>query len=215
MPAELTLESLTKELQDVKTLVAGIKVGSEEDEKKKLEAKKAEEEKKEEEKKEAKKASRTAALKQAMEEKDDEKRDAAIRKAMSDDTDEKKHEAFGKPDEEKTAEEKEKDEHVASIIEKDRQTYINKILTAATITNPQNVKEIEAVVKSASITKLKEMALMTPDFEASVKPTMQEEKFIPYFASTQTDTDNEMLTASNPPSDFTKFSTKELLEMNQ
>ena len=68
------------------------------------------------------KAAKTAALKTAMEEPDEEKRDAAIKAAMSDN--DKPKEAFGKP-KEKTAEEKEKDEHVASIVEKDKQRRQN------------------------------------------------------------------------------------------
>lgn len=212
MPGELTLETLQTDLAGLKTMLTEYTASDDDKKEKEAAMKKAEEDKKEEEKKEAKKAAKTAALKTAMEEEDPDKRDAAIKKAM--DEDPKKHEAFGEP-KEKTAEEKEKDEHVASIIEQDKQTYITKILTAATITNPQGLKEIEAIVKSASITKLKEMAMLTPSFEGSVAipESMKQEKFIPYFANANPAmVDASMLTASSPDSAFNNISTKDLLE---
>jgi len=222
MPTELTLESLAKGIVEIKTLVAGIKVGEEEDEKKKMEAKKAEEEKKEEEKKEAKKAKYNSAIKAAMEEDDHEKKEAMVKRAMDelhdkkegmmdkDHNDHKNHEA--------TDEEKEKDAQIASIINDKKNSLIAQILTANRLINPTGLDTIEARLKKASIAEVqKEFDIVKP-FIAGVEtptPTVQE-KIIPFYANiTPADIDSSQLTASSPDSDFTKLSTKELLEVSQ
>ena len=88
----LLLESLGKNIEDLKMMVAAFKATDEDKEKEAKKAKKAQDEKHEEEKMEAKRASRDAAIKKAMDESDPDKKDAAIRKAMSDY--DEKHEAF-------------------------------------------------------------------------------------------------------------------------
>jgi len=217
--AEPTLEQLYEKLESLGKLGSKMETflaTNDDKDHKEMEAKKAEDEKKEEEeKKEAKKAKYNSAIKKAMEEDDHDKKMAAIKTAEEDYND-KKHEAFGKPEDEKTAQEKEDKEHIASIIEADKQTYIDKILTAATITNPTNVKAIEQIVKSASITKLKELALLTPSFEGSIGTSAvapQPEKVIPFYANmTPADIDANQLSASSPDSEFTKLSTQDLLD---
>lgn len=218
MPTELTLESLGKNIEDLKTLVAGIKVGGEEDEKKKLEAKKAEDEKKHEEKMEAKKAKYNAAIKAAAEEDDPDKKMAMVKSAQ-DEMDDKKHEAFGKPDEHKaTEEEKEKNAQIASIINEKKNSMIKQILTANRIINPAGLVDVEARLKTASITEIqKEFDIVTP-FIAGVpnQATQQPEKIIPYFANVDAHTiDSTTLTAASPDSEFANLSTKELLEMSR
>lgn len=215
--ADPTLEQLFDTITKLGSKVDTFMATHDDKDHKNMEAKKAEDEKKEEEKMEAKKAKYSASMKIAMEEENHEKKMAMVKAAEEEYNDNKKHEAFGKPDDEKTAQDKEDKEHIAAIIEADKQIYIDKILTAATVTNPANVKAIEQIVKSASITKLKEMAMMTPSFEGSVQTTIsQQEKIIPFFANiTPADVDANQLTASSPDSDFTKLSTKELLEGDQ
>jgi hypothetical protein len=190
-----------------------------EEEKNNKDAKKAQDDKDEEEKKEAKRASRIAAIKKAMEEPTDEKKDAAIKKAMDDDHP-KDHTANDDEDdkkEAKTAEEKEEKEHVASIIADAKKDYISKILTANTIMNPTGLKTVEARLKTASFSEIKkEWSVLQPAFEGATQKVTPQEKFVPYFANiTPQDIDNTTLTASSPDSDFAKFSTKELLEMSR
>ncbi len=232
MPAELSLESLGKDLIEIKTLVAGIKVGmheTEEDkEASKKAAKKAMDEEHEKEKMEAKKASRTAAMKKAMEEPIDEKRDAAMRKAM--DEDHKEHDAMmndhdkhkdhsamhDEKDHKAMDEKKEKDAQIASIIQDKKNSIIAKILTANTIMNPTAVKAVEKRLKEASIVDVeKEWNILKPAFEGSVAQTTQPEKVIPFYANITADIDENQLNASSPDSDFAKLSTKELLEVSQ
>ena len=220
MSTELTLETLAKDITDLKTLAAGIKVGMEEDDKKKLEAKKAEDEKMEDEKKEAKKASRTAALKLAMEEKDEEKRDAAIKLAMEDDEHKADHEEHDKNMDKHNAtdEEKEKDAQIASIILDKKNSLIAQILTANRLINPTGLEAIEARLKKASITEIQNEYNIVKPFIAGAEPTVQtpQQKIIPFFANiTPKDIDNSTLTASSPDSDFAKLSTQELLEGTQ
>ena len=217
MPAELTLETLGKNIEDLKVLVGGIKLGEEEDEKKKQEiAKKAEDEKKEEEKMEAKKAKYNAAIKLAMEEDNHDKKMAMVRKAQ-DEMEDKKHDAQHdeKKEHEATEEEKEKEAQIASIINDKKNEFITKILTANSIMNPTQIKQVEERLKTASITEVeKEWNILKPAFEGSVaQPTQNTQKIIPFYANiTPGDIDANQLTAASPDSDFTKLSTKELLE---
>lgn len=222
MPPELTLETLAKNVDDIKLMLGNYKSNDDEEKKKEAALKKAMEEKhdkEEEEKKEARRASKTAALKKAMDEPDDEKRDAAIKKAMDYD-DKDNHTAMHEDDpktEKKAMEEKEEKEHVASIILDARNDYITKILTANSIMNPNGLKEIEAGLKTASFTEIKKTwAILQPAFEGAVQQTTPQEKFVPYFANiTPQDIDNTTLTAASPDSEFAKFTTKELLEMSR
>jgi hypothetical protein len=205
--SELTFESLAKDIQETKSMIKTYVAQHEEEDKdkegKKAAMKKAEEEKQEEEKKEAKK---TAALKKAMEEEDHEKRDAAIRKAMDDDHP-KDHTA--------TDEDKEKDAQIASIINSKKNEFITKILQANTIVNPTKLKEIDARLQKASIAEVeKEWNTLAP-FVASA-PTQQptQQKFVPFYANID-QVDESQLNANSPDSDFSKLSTKDLLEMYQ
>lgn len=220
MPTELTLETLDKNITEIKSAISGFTANEEEKNKKELEAKKAQDEKDEEKKMEAKKAKYDAAIKLAMDEDDHEKKDAAIKKAQEEyDHDKDKKEAFGKPDDNDKREGMTEDEkeHVASIVEKDRQTMIKQILTAATIATPEKFTEIEALVKDASISDLKKLQLLTPTFKASVPTVQTTEKVIPFFANIQSNQniDSKMLTAASPDSAFNTMTTKELLEMGQ
>ena len=200
---DLTFESLAKDIKDVKVLVASFTAQHEDEDKKKLEAKKAQDDKQEEEKKEAK----TAAMKKAMDEKDEDKRDAAMKKAM--DMDDKEHK------EATSDEDKEKEAQVASIIADKKQEFIQKILTANSIANPNNLKEIETRLKSASINEVKkEWSILAPMFEGAVKQQPTQQKFVPFYANIDS-IDDSQLNASSPDSDFNKISTKDLLEMYQ
>lgn len=218
MPPELTLETLAKNIEDVKVLVA--KVAEDDNEHKEKEAKKAEHEKEEEKKMEAKKAKYSSAIKTAMEEDDHDKKMAMVKQA-EDEYNDKKHEAFGDPDKkEHDANEDEKKEHdaqIASIIADKKKSLINQILTANRIINPASLKEIEARLKTAGITEIeKEWSIVKP-FVAGVETSasVPQEKFVPYFANvTPADIDSSTLSAASPASDFNKFSTKELLEMD-
>lgn len=223
MPPEFTLESLAKDITDLKTVAAAIKVGQEEDEHKKMEAKKAEDEKKEEEKMEAKKAKYNSAIKAAMEEDDHDKKEAMVKRAM-DELHDKEHKGEHEPapKDEKTAQEKEndkeKDAQIASIINDKKNEFIAKILTANSIMNPTAVKEVEARLKKAGISEVeKEWNILRPAFEGSTaRPVTTQEKFIPFYANiTPADVDANQLSASSPDSDFAKLSTKELLEVSQ
>jgi hypothetical protein len=220
MPPELTLETLAKNISDINVKLGSFMADHTEEEKNNKDAKKAQDDKDEEEKKEAKRASRIAAIKKAMEEPTDEKKDAAIRKAMDDDHP-KDHTAQDDEDkdkkEAKTAEEKEEKEHVASIIADAKKDYISKILTANTIMNPTGLKTVEARLKTASFSEIKkEWSVLQPAFEGATQQVTPQEKFVPYFANiTPQDIDANTLTAASPDSDFAKFSTKELLEMSR
>jgi len=221
MQPEVTLETLFKDIADLKTLAAGIKVGQEEDEKKKLEAKKAMEEKKEEEKMEAKKAKYNSAIKAAMEEDDHDKKEALVKHAM-DELHDKEHkgmdEEHNKHKKEAMEEEKEKDAQVASIINDKKNSLIAQILTANRIINPNGLQLIETRLKKASITEVQKEYDIVKPFISGVEstPVPPTQPVIPYFANiTPADVDANQLNASSPDSDFTKLSTKELLEGNQ
>jgi hypothetical protein len=208
--SELTFESLAKDIQETKSMIKTYVAQHEEEDKdkegKKAAMKKAEEEKQEEEKKEAKK---TAALKKAMDEDDPDKRDAAIRKAMDEDEEDKKE---GKK---ASDEDKEKDAQIASIINSKKNEFITKILQANTIVNPTKLKEIDARLQKASIAEVeKEWNTLAP-FVASA-PTQQptQQKFVPFYANID-QVDESQLNANSPDSDFSKLSTKDLLEMYQ
>lgn len=192
-------------------------------------AKKAMEEKEENDKKEAKKAKRAsleAAIRKAMEEPEDEKKDAAIKKAMHDYDEEHKgmennhdkpdqHEAFG-PRSDKD------NEHTAAvhdIIDEKKADLIKNIMTANIILNPTKLKEVEARVRQASISELKQEWGMVEGYVASIQqqPSAPQptEKVIPFFANYQDPTaaqiDSKQLNASSPDSAFASLSTKELM----
>ncbi len=170
----------------------------------------------EEEKKEARKA-RYNAMKSAMDEHDEEKRDAAMKQAM-----EQKDPTTNTTTNEKEAQtEEEKEEHaaVASIIGDKRQEYITKILSANKLFNASNIDSVEKRVKKASLTALKkEYKTILPFIggaKAEQQPAAAAPPVIPYFASMMTpqDVDKSQLSASSPDSAFANLSTKELLEM--
>ncbi len=220
MPPELSLEILAKNIENINSSMGKFIATEEDKEEKEKEAKKAEDEKKEEEKKEAKKAKYNSAIKVAMDEEDHEKKMAAIKKAQ-DEYDEK-HEAFGEPKDKKHEamdedEKKEHDAQIASIINEKKNSLIKQILTANRIVNPASLRDVETRLKTASITDIeKEWNILAP-FIAGVEPQAQtQEKVIPFFANIQpTEIDASQLNAASPPSDFNKFTTKELLEMGQ
>ena len=223
MPAELTLETLAASIKDINVLVGSIKKGmddNEHDKEHEKEAKKAQDEKEEKEKMEAKKAKYSAALKLAMDEDDHDKKEAMIKQAQEDlhkEDHEANHDNHDKnmDKHEATEEEKEKDAQIASIINEKKKEIITKILTANSIMNPNALKEVEERLKKASITDVeKEWNILKPAFEGSVaQPTQNTQKFIGYYANVSpADIDASTLTAASPDSEFTKLSTKELLE---
>ena len=169
-------------------------------------------EKEEEEKMNAKRAVRDAAIKIAMEEKDEDKKDAAMRKAM-DDMDDKKHDA----NDHETKEDKETKEHVAAIIEDSKKDLQVKILQASLAINPATAKSVEDRVKTASLTELKtEWSHIKPFIGGTIPQTQTPQTQVvipPYIASYQNaaDVDKAQLTAASPPSDFVNIPTKELL----
>ena len=184
------------------------RVAQEEDEKKEAQE--------DEEKKEARKA-RYSAMKSAMDENDEEKRDAAMKKAMEQEdpttnTTTNEKEAKGQ-----TEEEKEEHAAVASIIGDKRQEYITKILSANKLFNASNINSVEKRVRKASLTSLKKEYKTILPFIGAAKteqPPAQAPPVIPFFASMMTpeEVDKSQLTASSPDSAFANLSTKELLK---
>ena len=170
----------------------------------------------EEEKKEARKA-RYNAMKSAMDENDEEKRDAAMKQAME----QKDPTTNTTPNAKEAMDEDEKEEHaaVASIIGDKRQEYITKILSANKLFNASNIQEVEKRVRKATLTSLKKEYKTILPFIGGVKaeqqPAAAAPPVIPYFASMMTpqDVDASQLTASSPDSAFANLTTKELLEM--
>jgi len=237
MDGELSLELLAQKLDSTLKIASTLKADMDEmkknhegqtDEDKEKEAKHAQE-KMEEEKKEAR-ANRYKALKEAMGEHDEMKRDSAIKAAM-DEHDHKEKDAQSKdPSENVTNSEKphiekegqtdeEKEEHaaVASILKEKKADYISKILTANKIFNPTEVKAIQKRLKTANISELEKEWSHVKPFVASMPnvPKEQSQDFIPFFASmgNAEEIDAAQLNANSPDSAFAKLSTKELLEM--
>jgi len=236
MDGELSLETLASKLDSTLKIASTLKADMDEmkknhegqtEEEKEKQAKKAEHD--EEEKKEAR-ANRYNALKTAMEEPDEKKREAAIKAAM-DEHDHKEKDAQSKdPSENVTHSEKphiekegqteeEKEEHaaVASILKEKKADYISKILTANKIFNSGEVKAIEKRLKKANISELEKEWSHVKPFVASMPnaPKEQSQDFIPFFASmgNAEEIDAAQLNANSPDSAFAKLSTKELLEM--
>lgn len=190
-----TIEGLEGKLTN---FIASTKKADHEDEDKEKEAAKL-----------AKSAAKLAAMKSAMDEEDEEKRDAAMKKAMGEPADEKRDAKKA------TDEDKEKEAQIAAILTDKKNDYITKILTANKIFNPQGLKAVEDRIKIASITDLqKEWTIIAPAFEGAVAPVQSQEKIIPFFANIQAgQVDKDQLTASSPDSNFADLSSKELLEM--
>lgn len=186
--------------------------------------KKAMEEDKEMAKK-AKTAKYNNAIKAAMEEDDPDKKEAMLKAAMEDHKKEAEHDDPGSHDKpNKTAmtdEEKEKENNIATMLDEKKASIIAKIMTANKIINPNGLVELEARIKTASITALtKEWNTIEP-FVAGISqvPTVQiQEPVIPFFAGGISNPgagiDDVQLNANSPDSAFVKFTTKELMEMN-
>ena len=169
----------------------------------------------EEHKKEAR-AARYKAMKLAMAEEDEEKRDAAIKSAMEQ-TDPTTNTTTNEK-EGQTEEEKEEHAAVASIIGDKRAEYIEKILSANRLFNASNIKDVEKRVRKASLTSLKKEYKTILPFIGGAKAEQApaaEPPVIPFFASMMNpqEVDAASLTASSPDSAFAKLTTKELLEM--
>ena len=220
--SDLTLEELAEKVDKVWKIAENMEKKKHEgtdhmDEEEKMKAKKAEDEKKEKEMKEAKRAEMDDKMKEAMEEKDHDKKMAKMKKAMEDYDEHIEKVGLGKPKESQNHEAmtEEEKEHVASIVDKDKQDYINKILTAATITAPEQLEDIKKMVKTASISELKNYAKFVPDFTGvAAKQTISPQKpIIPFFASMNpAEIDSKQLNASSPDSAFASMSTKDLME---
>lgn len=214
MPEEMTLENLYAKIEKLGHVASDMeKFLASQDQAKIAAAKKAEDEKKEDEKKEAKKASLNAAIKAAAEEEDPEKKAAILKAAMEDDD---KKEAFGKPKHAESDEDKEKSAQIAAIIKEKKDSLISQILSANRIFNPTGVAEVEARLKTASITDIQKEHDMIKPFIAGIptQTTATQQPFVPFYANiTPADVDKNQLTASSPDSEFSKLSTKELMEM--
>jgi len=235
MDGELSLEQLASKLDSTLKIASTLKAdmdemkknheGQTEEEKEKM-AKKAQEEKMEEEKKEAR-GNRYKALKSAMEEPDEKKRDAAIKAAMDEHDHKEKegmdnnllHQDKSHIEKEGQTDEEKKEEHaaVASILKEKKADYITKILTANKIFNSGEVKAIAKRLKTANISELEKEWSHVKPFVANMPntPKEQTQDFIPFFASmgNAEEIDAAQLNANSPDSAFAKFSTKELLEM--
>lgn len=222
---ELTMEQLDTKLNSIDTKIEGFiaaaKKGNDENSEKEKEkeaaTKKANDEKKDEDKKEAKRAALEAAIKKAMEEEDSDKKEAAIKKAMSDygnENNDKKKEAMSEDD-------KETKEHVASIITDKKLEIDNKILAAAAMTNPSGLpalkKSLDKNTFSASKKMLEDMTKIYGDgmFNASITPKQTQTAPPPYFmgsAMNPTEVDANQLNANSNVMDFSKLSSKDLLD---
>jgi len=227
--AELSMEQLDGKLNGIADSVT--RLASVFETKNKLweaSTKKAMDEDKETAKK-AKLAKYNAAIKAAMDEDDPDKKEAMLKAAIDDDKKDANHDdptSHDKPDKTaKTAEEKEKDKNIATILDEKKASIIAQIMTANKIINPNGLTALEARIKTASITELtKEWNVIAP-FVAGIPQVPEnapqtEQPIIPFFAG-MVDThkassaiDDLALTASSPDSAFAKFSTQELLEMN-
>lgn len=180
-------------------------------EEEKKEAKQAmEEDEKKEVAKKAKRASKLAAIRKAMEEDDDEKKEAAIKKAMDDYDDEKNGMTEHPKDEKKDPA---KQDHIASIIEDKRREIVNKILIANKILNPTNITLVEKRLYKANLTEVDQEWKTIEPFVGSVTVTPPvQEKVVPFFANyTPSNIDDNQLNANSPDSEFSKISTKDLL----
>lgn len=236
MDGELSLEQLASKLDSTLKIASTLKAdmdemkknheGQTEEEKEKM-AKKAQEEKMEEEKKEAR-GNRYKALKTAMEEPDEKKRDAAIKAAMDEHNHKEMegmdnnllHQDRSHIEKEGQTDEEKKEEHaaVASILKEKKADYITKILTANKIFNSGEVKAIQKRLKTANISELEKEWSHVKPFVANIPNTPKEQyqqDFIPFFASmgNAEEIDAAQLNANSPDSAFAKLSTKELLEM--
>ena len=239
--AELTLEEMAKKIDDLTKVATNIKTAQDEKEEKDKDAKKAQDKDKEEERKEARKASRgrrDAAIRLAMEEKDDEKKDAAIKRAQDEydkehkamDEKDEKHEAMDdehepKRDAQTENEKKEHDAQIASIVGDKKSEIDSKILAAAKVMNPTGVEALEKELKKNKFTASKKMLdymtkIYGPEFIGAVPNTapVKQETPAPYFmagAMNPQDVDKSQLNANSPDSEFAKLSTAELLKMGE
>ena len=240
---ELTLEEMAKKIDDLTKVATNIKTAQDEKNEKDKEAKHAQDNEKEEERKEARKASRgrrDAAIRLAMEEKDDEKKDAAIKLAQ--DEYDKEHKAMDEKDEKHDAmdndehepkdkeaqyndEKKEHDAQIASIVGDKKSEIDNKILAAAKIMNPTGVEALAKELKKNKFTASKKMLddmtkIYGTEFIGSIPntTTVKQETPAPYFmagAMSPQDVDKSQLNANSPDSEFAKLSTEELLKMGE
>ena len=243
MAPELTLEEMAKKIDDLTKVATNIKTAQDEKDEKDKEAKHAQDEKKEEERKEARKASRgrrDAAIRLAMEEKDDEKKDAAIKRAQ--DEYDKEHKAMDEKDEKHDAmdndehepkdheamtddEKKEHEAQIASIVGDKKWEIDSKILAAAKVMNPTGVEALAKELKKNKFTASKKMLddmtkIYGEEFIGSVQniPSVKTETPAPYFmagAMNPQDVDANQLNANSPDSEFAKLSTEELLKMGE
>ena len=240
---ELTLEEMAKKIDDLTKVATNIKTAQDEKEEKDKEAKHAQDEKKEEERKEARKASRgrrDAAIRLAMEEPDDEKKDAAMKRAQDEydkehkamDEKDEKHDAMDndehKPKDHDAQNEEEKKEHdaqIASIVGDKKWEIDSKILAAAKVMNPTGVEALEKQLKKNKFTASKKMLddmskIYGEAFVGAIPtniPTKQETP-APYFmagAMSPTEVDANQLNANSPDSEFAKLTTEELLKMGE
>ncbi len=243
MAPELTLEEMAKKIDDLTKVATNIKTAQDEKNEKEKEAKHAQDTEKEEERKEARKASRgrrDAAIRLAMEEKDDEKKDAAIKRAQ--DEYDKEHKAMDEKDEKHDAmddehepkdhdaqmtddEKKEHEAQIASIVGDKKWEIDNKILAAAKVMNPTGVEALAKELKKNKFTASKKMLddmtkIYGEEFIGSVQniPSVKQETPAPYFmasAMNPQDVDANQLNANSPDSEFAKLSTEELLKMGE
>ena len=183
--AELSLEALAEKIDNLTKFAETMeKEKMEKDEKQ--EAKKASDDKEDKDKM-AKRATRDAAIKTAMDEKDEDKKDAAIKKATDEYGDQPhKNDTMEKA----STEDKEEKEHIASLIKDKKSQLITNILTASKSLNPKGLKAVESRMKKASLDNLEfEWNIINsirPAVTIESQPTMVIPPFsaIPFEAST-------------------------------
>jgi len=226
MAGELSLEEMGSKLgsfeSKLDTFIASAKLGMDNHDKMKDEKeaaiKKANDEKKENDHKEAR-AKLASAIKKAEEEPTDEKKEAAMKKAVAEYGDEHndkdKKEAMDNHDKNKM-----NNEHVAAIILDKKIEIDNKILQAASMSNPIGLPALKKELENGSFTASKKMyedmekMFGKAIFQAAV-PTPTITQAPPFFmagAVAPHEMDSNQLNASSSVMEFSKLSTKDLLD---
>lgn len=197
-----TLDELTALKEDVKILKASDD-GDEDDKTKDAFLKAQEDMKKDDDEKEAVKS----AFKKANDETDPEKKKEAMKKAMEvKEENDKKHEGKkATSDDEKKDDQK--DAKIAALTKEITKGTVSKILEAARMFEPQNVKAIEKKLKTASLEEIqKEWAVREPYVAAmgmNVGTAPKQETFVPFQAS--------IGEGGNPEVDISKMNPEKLI----
>ena len=193
MPEELTMEALSAKIDSILKIAEDVKEKQD-----KMEERHAEGEKHDREKRSSMRKARDEAMKDAMSEEDDDKRDAAMKKAMDDyhGSGDHEREAAGTHEREmpKAGDDPTK-EHIASLMKDKREALVRQILTASRLINPNGMAAVEERLKAASMRDL--------EYEWGVVSPATQSPMIPFMASQRT---------ADTTSGFSKLTTRELLE---